>query len=424
MRDKNDKLTSQIKHKLQNYEVPAGDDLWARIENDLPDVKAAGRFRRYLYVGLAAAAACLVGIVGFRFLSTDQQTVPVVPPLQVVADNSAAPAAKTSVDQSVSLSVQDIREHVRERNSEKVAMARNIEKAVVPVSEPVEKSDADADKSQTEKSEKTAVATASQKEMSGKERLRLVDPDMSFDDNVSSAAGKKATKNSGRGWDFSLAYCNNFASQSSSRSGFSPLMRRANLYGMQTVSVAESAQKAQFQEAYMNMLSKNIEQEQQTTVKYDFPVTYTAAFRYRFNKRWALNAGISYTQLNSEWRSGSDTHFYTTQQKLHYVGVPVSDLTLYALAGGSVEKCVAGEKMTTLFAGKDEPDVSDETTPVAHPWQFSVMAGAGVQFNITKNYGIFAEPTAACFFDNGELANARTDRNVNFQLSLGFRYSY
>ena len=264
-------------------------------------------------------------------------------------------------------------------------------------------------------------------------RLRLVDPDMSFDDNVSSAAGKKATKNSGRGWDFSLAYCNNFASQSSSRSGFSPLMRRANLYGMQTVSVAESAQKAQFQEAYMNMLSKNIEQEQQTTVKYDFPVTYTAAFRYRFNKRWALNAGISYTQLNSEWRSGSDTHFYTTQQKLHYVGVPVSAsytfydsryLTLYALAGGSVEKCVAGEKMTTLFAGKDEPDVSDETTPVAHPWQFSVMAGAGVQFNITKNYGIFAEPTAACFFDNGELANARTDRNVNFQLSLGFRYSY
>ena len=427
MRDKNDKLTSQIKHKLQNYEVPAGDDLWARIENDLPDVKAAGRFRRYLYVGLAAAAACLVGIVGFRFLSTDQQTVPVVPPLQVVADNSAVPAAETSVDQSVCLSAQDIRVHVRERNSEKVAMARHIEEAVVSVSEPVENSDADADKSQTEESEKTAVATASQKEMSGKERLRLVDPDMSFDDNVSSAAGKKATKNSGRGWDFSLAYCNNFASQSSSRSGFSPLMRRANLYGMQ------SAQKAQFQEAYMNMLSKNIEQEQQTTVKYDFPVTYTAAFRYRFNKRWALNAGISYTQLNSEWRSGSDTHFYTTQQKLHYVGVPVSAsytfydsryLTLYALAGGSVEKCVAGGKMTTLFAGKDEPDVSDETTPVAHPWQFSVMAGAGVQFNITKNYGIFAEPTAACFFDNGELANARTDRNVNFQLSLGFRYSY
>ena len=169
MRDKNDKLTSQIKHKLQNYEVPAGDDLWARIENDLPDVKAAGRFRRYLYVGLAAAAACLVGIVGFRFLSTDQQTVPVVPPLQGVADNSVVPAAETSVDQSVSLSAQDIREHVRERNSEKVAMARHIEEAVVSVSEPVENSDADADKSQTEESEKTAVATASQKEMSAEE---------------------------------------------------------------------------------------------------------------------------------------------------------------------------------------------------------------------------------------------------------------
>ena len=118
-------------------------------------------------------------------------------------------------------------------------MVRHIEETVVYVSEPVENSDADADKSQTEESEKTDVATASQKEMSGKERLRLVDHDMSFDDNVSSAAGKKATKNSGRGWDFSLAFCNNFSSQSSSRSGFSPLKRRADQYGMQAVSVAE-----------------------------------------------------------------------------------------------------------------------------------------------------------------------------------------
>ena len=73
MRDKNDKLTSQIKHKLQNYEVPAGDDLWARIENDLPDVKAAGRFRRYLYVGLAAAAVWWELSDSVSFLLTNRQ---------------------------------------------------------------------------------------------------------------------------------------------------------------------------------------------------------------------------------------------------------------------------------------------------------------------------------------------------------------
>lgn len=432
MRDSNDKLTSRIKHKLQNYEVPAGDDLWARIEKDLPEGKTSGRFRRYLYVGLAAAAACFLGFVGFRFLSADKP-MSAVAPVSVVADNSnsVSPASETPADQSVSLSAYDIREHVKSRNAEKLAMAEDA-KTVAVVGQPIENSVEVPVEPQAEQAENTPVATASQAETGGKERLRLVDPDMRFDDKATSVAATTKSKKSGKGWDLSVAYCNNFASQSSSRNGFSPLMRQS-YYGVQSVSADESAEKMQFQNAYMNMLSKNIEQEQQTTVKYDFPVTYTAAFRYRFNDHWALNAGISYTQLNSEWRSGSDAHFYTTQQKLHYVGVPVSAsytfydsryLTLYALAGGSVEKCVAGERVATLFAENGEFGASEETMPTAHPWQFSVMAGAGVQFNITKNYGIFAEPTAACYFDNGELANVRTDRNVNFQLSLGFRYSY
>lgn len=432
MRDSNDKLTSRIKHKLQNYEVPAGDDLWARIEKDLPEGKTSGRFRRYLYVGLAAAAACFLGFVGFRFLSADKP-MSAVAPVPVVADNSnsVSPASETPADQPVSLSAYDIREHVKSRNAEKLAMAENA-KTVAVVGQPIENSVEVPVEPQAEQAENTPVATASQAETGGKERLRLVDPDMRFDDKATSVAATTKSEKSGKGWDLSVAYCNNFASQSSSRNGFSPLMRQS-YYGVQSVSADESAEKMQFQNAYMNMLSKNIEQEQQTTVKYDFPVTYTAAFRYRFNDHWALNAGISYTQLKSEWRSGSDTHFYTTRQKLHYVGVPVSAsytfydsryLTLYALAGGSVEKCVAGERVATLFAENGEFGASEETMPTAHPWQFSVMAGAGVQFNITKNYGIFAEPTAACYFDNGELANVRTDRNVNFQLSLGFRYSY
>lgn len=432
MRDSNDKLTSRIKHKLQNYEVPAGDDLWARIEKDLPEGKSSGRFRRYLYVGLAAAAACFLGFVGFRFLSADKP-MSAVAPVQVVADNSSpvSPASETPADQSVSLSAYDIREHVKSRNAEKLAVAEDA-KTVAVVGQPIENSVEVPVEPQAEQAENTPVETASQAETGGKERLRLVDPDMRFDDKATTAAATTKSEKSGKGWDLSVAYCNNFASQSSSRNGFSPLMRQS-YYGVQTVSADESAEKMQFQNAYMNMLSKNIEQEQQTTVKYDFPVTYTAAFRYRFNDHWALNAGVSYTQLNSEWRSGSDAHFYTTRQKLHYVGIPVSAsytfydsryLTLYALAGGSVEKCVAGERVATLFAENGEFGASEETMPTAHPWQFSVMAGAGVQFNITKNYGIFAEPTAACYFDNGELANVRTDRNVNFQLSLGFRYSY
>lgn len=432
MRDSNDKLTSRIKHKLQNYEVPAGDDLWARIEKDLPEGKTSGRFRRYLYVGLAAAAACFLGFVGFRFLSADKP-MSAVAPVPAVADNSSpiSPASEIPADQSVSLSAYDIREHVKSRNAEKLAVAEDA-KTVAVVGQPIENSVEVPVEPQAEQAENTPVATASQAETGGKERLRLVDPDMRFDDKATSVAATTKSKKFGKGWDLSVAYCNNFASQSSSRNGFSPLMRQS-YYGVQSVSADESAEKMQFQNAYMNMLSKNIEQEQQTTVKYDFPVTYTAAFRYRFNDHWALNAGISYTQLNSEWRSGSDTHFYTTRQKLHYVGVPVSAsytfydsryLTLYALAGGSVEKCVAGERVATLFAENEEFGASEETMPTAHPWQFSVMAGAGVQFNITKNYGIFAEPTAACYFDNGELANVRTDRNVNFQLSLGFRYSY
>ena len=69
-------------------------------------------------------------------------------------------------------------------------------------------------------------------------------------------------------------------------------------------------------------------------------------------------------------------------------------LTLYALAGGSIEKCVAATQENAIVAAGNESDKNTFKNEKidSKPWQGSLNIGAGVQFNITDHYGLFAEP--------------------------------
>jgi len=58
------------------------------------------------------------------------------------------------------------------------------------------------------------------------------------------------------------------------------------------------------------------------------------------------------------------------------------------------------------------------------PWQYSVDAGLGLQFNITKNYGLFAEPTIAYYINDDDMRTYRNEHDFSFQLAVGLRVSY
>lgn len=56
--------------------------------------------------------------------------------------------------------------------------------------------------------------------------------------------------------------------------------------------------------------------------------------------------------------------------------------------------------------------------------QWSVNAAAGIQLNITREVGIYAEPGVGYYFDNGsDVKTAYSDNPFNFNMKLGLRYS-
>lgn len=136
--------------------------------------------------------------------------------------------------------------------------------------------------------------------------------------------------------------------------------------------------------------------------EHDFPVKVGVTLRMPLSRRLALDAGLSYARMRSELAFYAPVGHYETHgaQQVNYLGVPVAltaDLwrnrwwSVYASAGGEVAKSV---KTTWRTAEGRTFGVAER------PWQWSVSAAVGVQFNITQHVGLYAQPSADYFFDN------------------------
>ena len=196
---------------------------------------------------------------------------------------------------------------------------------------------------------------------------------------------------------------------------------------------AASKGEAAFNSSYAEMVASNAERQTRTDLQFDIPVTVSASFRYNITGRWGVDAGLSFTRTGASWQSGSDEHFYRSKQRAYFVGIPLGVsftifdsryFSFYVLAGGSVEKCVGGNVKTSLIGGLEDAESDKKEGLSEHPWLFSVNAGLGVQFNITDNCGIFAEPKAAYYFDTADDMLLRKESAPQFNLSVGMRFNY
>lgn len=167
-------------------------------------------------------------------------------------------------------------------------------------------------------------------------------------------------------------------------------------------------------------------------IRHRLPVKVGVQVGYRLSDRLTLSAGLMYTNLSSDLENRSMLYTDNGTQTLHYLGVPVSlqcgiaswkRLRFYASAGGAVEKCIAGStRMERRFSATDVQTYTER--PADKPWQLSVNAGLGLQFDLTRTVGIYAEPGVAWYFDNGsELRTIYEERPLNFNLNVGLRFT-
>jgi len=58
------------------------------------------------------------------------------------------------------------------------------------------------------------------------------------------------------------------------------------------------------------------------------------------------------------------------------------------------------------------------------PLQWSVMAGAGVQYSLSSRFALYFEFGGAYYFDNGaQVANIYRDEPLNYTVTIGGRFS-
>lgn len=182
---------------------------------------------------------------------------------------------------------------------------------------------------------------------------------------------------------------------------------------------------------YSQVLFNNMDKETYTDVKHHVPVTVGVSVKWNLNDKWALESGLNYTYLYSELRSGANSYI-EDKQKLHYVGIPLkvqrsiwnnSIFSLYASAGGMMEKCVSGTVETVYVDGNTKKNQEREDLDVK-PLQFSVLASLGVQANFNKHLSLYLEPGMIYYFDdNTDILTIRKDKPFNFNLQLGLRFN-
>ena len=169
-----------------------------------------------------------------------------------------------------------------------------------------------------------------------------------------------------------------------------------------------------------------------TEYKHRLPVRVGFNVAYRLTDRLSVESGVSYTRLSSDMKDGTKDNYSSGSQKLDYIGVPLNvkyrafgyrRLSVYASAGLLTEKCVSG-KTTHEYVISGEKKKHEAEDVAVKPWQLSVNAALGAQFDVLRNVGVYVEPGVSYYFDDrSTLSTIYKEKPLNFNLNLGVRYT-
>ena len=167
--------------------------------------------------------------------------------------------------------------------------------------------------------------------------------------------------------------------------------------------------------------------EKVSDVKYSLPISFGIQTQMNINDNVKVGIGINYTLLKSKYDCLINKKFHNIHQTIHYIGVPVNfyfniannnNFYVYANLGSSIEK---GLRINYKYKSYDRTYHRGESVPGL---QYSVNAGIGIEYILSKNIGIYIEPNAAYYFKSDIPASIRTDQPLQIKAELGVRYHF
>ncbi|GHT51538.1 hypothetical protein AGMMS49982_09230 [Bacteroidia bacterium] len=380
MKKDDDILTKEFRKRLENFELPVGGDVWARIERDLPPAREPAA--RILWVPrLFAIAACMLLLVGLEWYFSAVQTDVVEQSTLVAApDEEPLPVIEPSM-----VIEPPIEQQEPKRLATNVVPTRHCGlDPQPPANTPLP---ADAPSAGTPAPSSTPLDSEG---IAGQAR--------NDDDNDEPPARRwedapiRRKKNK-HPLTLALAYGNQRESPPADLQGW--------------YSKDFSRVKYLFEEELPDNLSAS-------SVHYEMPVAISFSLRKYFAEDWAYESGLTYTYLKSTETQSSPSGKTTSKDiRLHYIGVPLklvfsfydnSRLSLYASAGGMLEKCLSG----------NIPEL-----------QWSLTGDIGINYILRDAFSLFIEPGINYYFDDHSgVPTIRKDKPLNVGLQVGLRLTY
>lgn len=446
----NQDWTSKLQDQLAGYQESVSHDLWAGIEQSLAqnniesgssnpqkiasessesadlhvgsEAKKNARIVYFKRWSAAAAAVALLGIGG-SYVYLHQEDVEkgnlqlashAVSPSRVVsADLQSAASISAAVNQSapshvVSSDLQSAASQskmgntlVEESENEISLLAENSDPAE-PVSEDKSTDSSTDHKALTRSTDHHAAAYASQsyhfeknEEVSGWS-MQL------YAENLTPSLGGVNSDASGSYRDYS------HGTMAEPMPGVIPDPTAGGIYG----------------EEYLLASYKAIQRNQQGNAKHHAPVSVGLQVAFGIAPRLSLSTGLVYTRTSSDFYPYAPSSSYNVHQVLHYVGIPVGLNYEFWQSGGFHAYVMAGAEADYNVRNDTEEEGVKKENAKRDRVQFSGKASLGAQYDITPKVGLYIEPGAKYYFDNGShVENTFKDKKLNFNLQFGLRFN-
>ena len=408
-----------IHDRLGNFETDAPDGLWEAIHQRMAQTERAQAEKRQTPFVLqpalrrtaCAAAACLALVVGYQYFADGgKETANGVK--QAGGDGMIAVGGTVASDNSRYVASKPATASIVATNLAGVRVAKN---GVTPA----------AVYAQTQNDESAQISTPQHLNTSTSQHLN---PSTSQPHNPSTSLLAYPPADNSRGRHEGAAARWTLSTSATTGMGASSVTNSTATYveavGPDNVIWADNPQ--------LGIGIFNQGKSVKTEYKHRLPVRVGFNVAYRLTDRLSVESGVSYTRLSSDMKDGTKDNYSSGSQKLDYIGVPLNvkyrafgyrRLSVYASAGLLTEKCVSG-KTTHEYVISGEKKKHEAEDVAAKPWQLSVNAALGAQFDVLRNVGVYVEPGVSYYFDDrSTLSTIYKEKPLNFNLNLGVRYT-
>lgn len=404
MKEIRDQWEEDIRNKLLDFEVETDDADWEAIASRLPANNQVGlrkAFRYWIGAAAAIAAVLLGGIAFYDHTSVTDLQVNESARMEGNRSNAVRPNVGTPAVVAATPVVPSHPATSRRSIHASAPIARASVHLATPTEEIVTETFAEEEAANEAPTTPQTKATASAT-VEGEAAQRTA------------PQPKKKTRS--KGWSFGM--------------GAGSLSLGTDQIVPQYVTNSASLRNDRLQS--MNDLGAQVMNLPKTDIHHKTPIGLGLSVSKQLSERFFLLTGLNYSYLRSSW-STNGTYHTETDQRLHFIGLPLSvayriaqwdRLSLYATAGGMAEVNVAGKQHIELFS--DDISIMKQTEHVRmKEWLWSVNGKIGLSYPVVRFVSAFAEVGASYYFDNGSaIETIHSEKPFNVSFNIGLRFGF